>query len=70
MRMWRVEVEGVIVGFIEKYTDTRTEQNPYKAFLGVGANNQYLDAVYPVSHRASHLAAAREAAVELILANR
>ena len=66
--MWRVEINGLIVGFIEKYMDTRTEKNPYKAFLGVGANNQYLDGVYPASHRASDLAGAREAAVDLILA--
>lgn len=44
---WAVEVNGKIVGLLEKYTDTRTEKHPWKAFAGIGTACTYLRSYYP-----------------------
>lgn len=36
-----------IIGLLEKYNNTRTEQHPWKAFLGWGMNTTYLGSFYP-----------------------
>ena len=42
--------EGVIIGMLEKYRNTRTEQHPWKAFLGVGERTAYLGAFYNLTN--------------------
>lgn len=37
-----VILNGREVGFVTKFRDTRTDHNPYKAFVGIGEKAQYL----------------------------
>jgi hypothetical protein len=49
-RKWSIHVvlaDGVVVGFLEKGKNTRTEWHPWKAYKGYGASNQFLGAFYP-----------------------
>lgn len=45
------------VGLLEKYANTRTEEHPWKAFLGVGPRCKFIDAFYGTRGRAKALAA-------------
>ncbi len=42
-----VLANGLAVGLLEKYRDTRTDKHPWKAFRGVGHKCQFLQAFYP-----------------------
>lgn len=43
---WVVLRDQSEIGFIEKFRDTRTETNPWKAFAGIGHANIYLGHFY------------------------
>jgi hypothetical protein len=45
------------VGLLEKYANTRDEEHPWKAFLGVGPGCKFIDAFYGTRGRACALAA-------------
>lgn len=45
--LYSVEVNGTIIGLLEKYKDTRTDKHPWKAFKGIGKNCAFLKAFYP-----------------------
>jgi len=44
--LYLVITDGKEIGLLEKYKNTKTETHPWKAFLGVGENAQYLGAIY------------------------
>jgi hypothetical protein len=48
---------GRVVGLLEKYVDTDTEINPWKAFIGIGHDCKFVEAFYGVRGRATALAA-------------
>ena len=41
-----VRVGNTVVGLLEKFKDTRTEKNPWKAFKGYGQECTYIGAFY------------------------
>ena len=47
--LYTVKKDGVIIGLLEKYNNTRTEQHPWKAFKGHGGGCcvKFLGAFYP-----------------------
>lgn len=44
--MFVVSLDGVELGLLEKYRDTRTDTHPWKAFVGIGAACEFIDAWY------------------------
>ena len=42
-----VKQDGLVLGLLEKYRDTRIEQHPWKAFRGVGVACTYLRSFFP-----------------------
>jgi hypothetical protein len=55
-------VDGKEAGLITKYRNTRTEQHPWKAWLGVGESCRHHAAYYPAG-------GGREAALNAVVRN-
>jgi hypothetical protein len=44
--LWLVKVDGVIVGMLERYKNTRSTIHPWKAIAGHGLDANFLGAFY------------------------